>query len=115
LPASATEPNVVRTPAVLTRSLTANGTPCSGPNVSPRTTAASASLAAARASSARTVMKALSAGCERSMRSSTASTSSTGDTARRAISAASSAAEVKARSSVIKGSGVSSSDFTMLP
>src|SRR5207249_1092322 len=30
LSASATEPKVVRTPAVLTRSLTANGTPCSG-------------------------------------------------------------------------------------
>src|SRR5262249_45741403 len=32
LSASAQEPKVVRTPAVLTRSLTANGTPCSGPS-----------------------------------------------------------------------------------
>src|SRR5579872_5013668 len=42
LAASATEPNVVRTPAVLTRSLTANGTPCSGPSALPRMTAVSA-------------------------------------------------------------------------
>src|SRR3954447_12533344 len=40
LSASANEPKVVRTSAVLTRSLTANGTPCSGPKVSPRMTAA---------------------------------------------------------------------------
>src|SRR5947207_1834994 len=51
LSASAKEPKIARTPLVLTRSLTANGTPCSGPNFSPRMTAASASLAAARASS----------------------------------------------------------------
>src|SRR6202040_2542491 len=35
LSASATEPKVVRTPAVLTRSLTANGTPCSGGSGAP--------------------------------------------------------------------------------
>src|SRR5690242_8556138 len=59
LSASAKEPKVVRTPAVLTRSLTANGTPCSGPNSSPRMRAFSAAFAAVRASSAQTVMKAL--------------------------------------------------------
>jgi hypothetical protein len=104
LPASATEPKVVRTPSVLTRSLTANGTPCSGPSAAPRITAASASRAAARAASPHTVMKALRLAWLFSIRASTPSTTSTGDTARRAISAASSAAEVKARSSVIDSS-----------
>jgi len=96
-----TEPKVVRTPAVLTRSLTANGTPCSGPSASPLTAAASAVRAAARASSAQTVMKALTLAWPASMRSRKRSTSSTGDTSRRATISANSTAEVKARSSVM--------------
>ena len=53
--AKISEPMVVRTPAVATRSLTENGTPCSGPSASPAITAASAACAAARAASAVTV------------------------------------------------------------
>jgi hypothetical protein len=68
LSASATEPKVVRTAAVLTKSFTANGTPCNGGSGSPSITAASASQAAARASSAQIVMKALTVGCDASMR-----------------------------------------------
>src|SRR6185437_14397770 len=45
LSANTHEPKVVRTPLVLTRSLTANGTPCSGPSRSPRIAAASAARA----------------------------------------------------------------------
>jgi hypothetical protein len=98
LSAKATEPKVVRTLAVSTRSLIENGTPKSGLRTAPCIMAASASRAAARASSAVTVIKAFSTGCARSMRSRTTSTSSTGDNVRPAISRASSAAEVKARS-----------------
>ena len=47
---------VVRTPAVSYRSFRAMGTPCSGPRWSPRSISASAVLASASASSARTVM-----------------------------------------------------------
>jgi len=95
LSASATEPNVVRTPAVLTRSLTANGTPCSGGSGSPSMTAASALQAAARASSAQTVINALSEDCEASMRASASSTSSTGEIPFLATRSASSTAEAK--------------------
>src|SRR5579863_4237469 len=101
LSASATEPKVVFTPAVLTRSLTANGTPCSGGSGSPSITAASASQAAAFASSAQTVMNVLSEACDASMRASASSTSSTGETPRLATSTASSAADVKARPAIV--------------
>src|SRR5262249_17379271 len=96
LSANATDPNVVLTPAVLTKSSTATGTPCSAGSGSPSITAASASHAAVRASSAQTVINVLSVGCDASIRASASSTSSTGDTARVATSAASSAAEAKA-------------------
>ena len=62
--------------------LAETGTPKSGPKGSPRITVASAARAAARASSAVTVMKAFSTGCARSMRARTISTSSTGESAR---------------------------------
>ena len=41
------EPNVTGSPATAIRSFAENGTPCSGPSLSPRTTAVSASRAAA--------------------------------------------------------------------
>ena len=85
-------------PEVGTRSFTATGTPCSGPSRYPCVIAAYASLAAAIAGSAATVMKALSVGWLRSMRASAAPTTSTGETCRLRIIAANSAAEAKARS-----------------
>jgi hypothetical protein len=54
--ANAADPNVVRTPAVIVRSLMAVGTPCSGPRPSAGT--ASSAFACARASSAVTVTNA---------------------------------------------------------
>ena len=92
------EPQVVRMPAVGTRSLTATGMPCNGPSVSPRITAASAARACVLAASAATVMKAFRTGWLRSMRPSVASINSTGESWRLRISAASSRAEVKAGS-----------------
>ena len=78
--AKISDPIVVRTPLVNTRSFTENGTPWSGPSGSPRITAASARRAVSRASSAVTVMNALTVGWSASMRASTASTTATGDT-----------------------------------
>ena len=60
--AKISDPIVVRTPFVNTRSFTENGTPWSGPSRSPRITAASARRAVSRASSAVTVMNALTVG-----------------------------------------------------
>ncbi len=85
-------PQVVRMPAVGTRSFTAIGTPCKGPSAFPRITACSAARAAASACSSATVMNALSTGCAAWMRSSVARISSTGEIARARIVAASSAA-----------------------
>ena len=96
---STREPYVVRTPAVSTRSLAVNGMPSSSLGVSPRASLASESRAAARASSAHTVMKQLSTGCRRETLASTASTSSTGDTLRAAISGRRSAAVFRQSSS----------------
>ena len=56
------EPEVVRIPAVLYRSLRATGMPCSGPRDFPACMSASALLAAAKASSGSSVMKDLSTG-----------------------------------------------------
>ncbi len=52
------EPYVVRTPAVAIKSLTANGTPCSGPTKVPCIASASSRAASASACSDDTVMKA---------------------------------------------------------
>ena len=56
------EPKVVRTPAVFTRSLAAKGMPCSRPSGLPCMTASSACFAAARAWSAAMVMKQFNTG-----------------------------------------------------
>ncbi len=93
------EPQVVRMPAVGTRSFTATGTPCNGPTASPRITAASASHAWAIAASSAIVMKAFNTGCAAWIRSSAARITSTGETPRARIAAASSVAGVKANSS----------------
>ena len=74
------EPSVVRTPPVIWESLIAMGSPWSGPNGSPRITAASASAARLIASSRVTSRNEWSWGSSRSMRSRNVSTSSTGDT-----------------------------------
>src|SRR4029077_20743166 len=78
--AKISEPIVVRTPRVGSRSFTENGTPWSGPSRSPPIPAASARRAAARASSAVTVMNAFTVGWSASIRASTASTTATGET-----------------------------------
>ena len=78
--AKISEPIVVRTPVVKSRSLTENGTPWSGPSRWPASTAASARRAASRASSAVTVMNAFTVGWSASIRRSVASTTSTGET-----------------------------------
>src|SRR6185436_1579923 len=61
------EPQLVRTPCVQKMSLWASGSPVRGP-AWPDASCASAALACARAESAVTVMKALSAGCAASTR-----------------------------------------------
>src|SRR5512143_344727 len=86
------EPQVVRSPAVISTSLCAIGMPQSGP-AAPSASAASAALAAASAPSASTVTKALSAGLCRAIRPSASCVSSTDD-ARFAWSARDSAAMV---------------------
>lgn len=87
------EPQVVRSPAVGTRSFTESGTPCSGPSSAPLVTARSAARAASMAWLPATVMKAFSTGCARSIRSSVIRMTSTGETWRPRTIAASSAAE----------------------
>jgi hypothetical protein len=67
--------------------------PCRGPSESPRTTADSASRDAASASSAQTVMKALSTGCARSTRANVLCTISTGESCLLRINAERSAAD----------------------
>ena len=94
------EPRCVATPAVSIESLTVNGTPCSGPSVSPAITASSAFRAPASAPSA-TVTIALSAGSAAAMRSRCACTTSTGETARVRISSASRVASARMMSSSI--------------
>src|SRR6478609_2654959 len=71
---------VVRTPAVSNRSLSAMGTPWSGPRQWLRWISASASRACASADSAVTVINALSFGLSRSMRFRHDCVSSTGET-----------------------------------
>ena len=95
------EPKVVRTPAVLTRSLAAKGMPCSTPSGLPSITACSASIAAASACSPAIVMKQFKTGCSFSARSNTALVSSTGETSFAAIRACRSEAGRRVRSSLI--------------
>ena len=83
LSASTFDAAVVRVPATSITSLTAIGTPCSGPV---RSGSASAS---ASASSARTVMNELRAPSSRSIRSSASCTASRGESSPRRIAAAS--------------------------
>jgi hypothetical protein len=70
------EPNVVRQPRAWWVSLTANGSPCSGPTSSPRFSAASAADACSRARSGSRLTSALTPGLTRSMRSRCRSSSS---------------------------------------
>src|SRR5215208_743329 len=76
------------------------GTPCSGPHLSSRASAVSASRARFRARSSSKVTMALSEGLYLAMRSRYASSSSVTDTFRLRIRAASSVAEANARSSI---------------
>jgi hypothetical protein len=76
------EPPVVTRPSRSTRSLSAMGTPWSGPTRWPERIARSAPSAAWRASSAYTAMKECNSGSRRSMRSSRAFTASTGERVR---------------------------------
>src|SRR5919107_4228621 len=76
------------------------GTPCSGPQLSSRASAVSASRARFRAPSSSKVMMALSEGLYLAMRSRYASSSSVADTFRLRIRAASSVAEANTRSSI---------------
>src|SRR6202158_1741331 len=77
------------------------GNPCNAPSLSPCITAASASLADARAASATSVTMALSLGLTRAMVARCASSTSTGLTALVAISDASSTAVLRLKISVI--------------
>ena len=76
------EPPVVTRPSRSIRSLSAMGTPWSGPTRCPARIARSAPSAASRASASYTAMKACSEGLRRRIRSSSASTASTGDSVR---------------------------------
>ena len=84
----------MRTPLVLTRSLTWNGTPCSGPISPPLAIALSAAAASASACSAQIVMKQLQAACTFSARFSEARTTSVAEICLARIMRASSAADV---------------------
>nr|WP_266096511.1 hypothetical protein [Rubrobacter marinus] len=86
------EPKVVLTPPTLIRSFTERGSPCSGPNASPRASFASASPAAASASSGVGVTKAFRVGSRASMRAMLARTASTAETSPFAIAERSSRA-----------------------
>jgi hypothetical protein len=88
------EPRVVRFPFVGVKSLMATGMPCNGPTSSPRTTAASASLACAKASSAKTKQKQFNDGLTSSIRARLFSMISTGEISFLRTNAASSAAGV---------------------
>src|SRR6266404_73729 len=94
-------------PAVGVTSLMTTGKPCSAPSLSPRITAASASLAKVRAASATRVTMALSFGLTRAIVARWASSTSTGLTALVAISDASSTAVLRLRFSAM-------SDFPLL-
>src|SRR5512133_2686051 len=90
-------------PAVSSRSLIANGRPCSAPGASSRPRAASAAAAARRPSSASRVTIALSNGLTASMRARCARMTSTQLTSRRRMAAASAVALLRHSSSLIAG------------
>ena len=90
LSANSFDPKVIRSPAVSMQSFSVNGTPCRGPNSSPRITAASASRAKASGSSCGKITTAFSLGFNSSMRSKWACTTSTGESALLRINSASS-------------------------
>ena len=89
---------VIGAPATAKMSLSATGMPCSGPRYPPLAISSAASRAAARASPASTVMKALSRPSSASTRARQASTRSTGESSRRSISRAAAAIESQCRS-----------------
>jgi tRNA pseudouridine55 synthase len=97
----------VRSPSVSSRSLMPMGRPCSGPNSSPRITAASASFAAAWARSSSKATTAFTAWFTSPMRFRQLSSNSTGESLRRPIRRRASTA-VRSQGSVI---GLSS-DFS---
>ena len=78
----AREPRSVGQPLVKSRSLTATGTPSSGPAGSPRLQRASDARASARAASASTRQNAFRSPSSASIRSSAADAASTGDSSR---------------------------------
>src|ERR1700729_1766597 len=94
------EPQVVGIPMVVNRSLTATGTPASGPSGSPALRLASTSRARARASSAATCRNALTLSSTAAIRSRCASVTSTAETSPAAIAADSSAAVIVMSSSM---------------
>src|SRR5436309_3307709 len=87
LSANSTLPKLVGSPLASIRSLTPSGSPCSGPRLSPRITAASLSRAVARPVSNERAMTALTAGSMSSIRRMQLSMSSTGESLRSPISA----------------------------
>ena len=92
-PARSGAPIAISMPAAAMLSLTVNGTPCSGPNRSPRATAPSAASALESARSASSWTTALTCPSTASMRRRWASTASRADTSRPAISRARDVAE----------------------
>ena len=94
---------MVRTPLVLTMSLTWNGTPCSGPTSPPLATTLSAAAASPSACSAQMVMKQLQAACTSCARFSVARITSVAEICFARIMRASSAADMKARSEAVMG------------
>ena len=93
-------PQVVGRPATLNDSFTVIGTPCSGPQSSPRASAASACCARWRARSVSSTGSALMALPSRAMRARVASSSSSADSDLRRMRRASSVAGKKIRSSM---------------
>ena len=112
------EPNVVRMPAVSTRSLCATGRPCSGPSGAPRACASSALRAFSRACSAISVTIAFTFGFTRSICFRCASITSRALNFLRRMSAAISTAVRKQMSEVggqQRRSGRSAENLTGLP
>src|SRR6266704_3502317 len=102
------DPQVVGTPLVVNTSLTATGTPASGPGLSPAARRASTAAAAASAPSESTCRNACTRSSTAAIRSRCARVTSTDETSRAAISAASSAAGLRIRSVTLppRGSAV---------
>jgi hypothetical protein len=99
-PARTRDAAVVATPLTSIRSLSATGTPCSGPRSRPAARSLSTCLACARASSASTVMNALSFELSRATRARQASVASAADTLPDLMRADSSPIETAGRSAL---------------